>query len=260
MISNPVAGAATATGRRHESNEDGHLVADVVFAVADGMGGHAAGEVASAMALSRLRGLAERTDLGTESVLAELTDVSDEIFAAGAGNAGQQGMGTTVAGLAVVRMAGAPHWLVFNVGDSRVYRFADGLLTQLTVDHSEVAELVATGTLTPREAQRYPRRNVITRALGGRRAPEVDVWVFPPDPAERFLLCTDGLFHVLTDEVLSVPLGTHPDPAAAAEELVAMALAAGADDDVTAVVVDLAAVDARADERTVPRVSLTREG
>ncbi|MFC0436448.1 PP2C family serine/threonine-protein phosphatase [Kutzneria buriramensis] len=259
MISTVSAGAATAVGRRHLSNEDGHLVADAVFAVADGMGGHAAGEVASAMALSRLRSLAAQADLSPDSVLAALTGVSEEIFLAGAGNADQCGMGTTVAGLALVRMAGAPHWLVFNVGDSRGYRFAGGVLTQLTVDHSEVAELVAAGTLTLQDAQRHPRRNVITRALGSRPAPEIDVWMFPPDPAERFLLCTDGLCQVVSDAVLAAALGTHSEPRAAAEELIALAVAAGAEDDVTAVVVDLQADLARADERTVPRASLPKE-
>lgn len=259
MTSTPIAGAATAIGRRHSSNEDGHLVTDLVFAVADGMGGHAAGEVASAMVLSRLHDLAGRADLGTESVLATLASVSDEIFHTGVGNTEQWGMGTTVAGLAVVRMAGAPHWLVFNVGDSRVYRFAEGLLTQLTVDHSEVAELVAGGMLTLEEAQRHPRRNVITRALGGREAPEIDVWLFPPDPAERFLLCTDGLSQVVSDDVLASVLDATSDPRGAAEELVALAVAAGAHDDVTAVVIDLLAIDVPAGERTVPRASLAKE-
>jgi protein phosphatase len=254
-----IAAAATATGRRHTSNEDGHLVGDVVFAVADGMGGHAAGEVASAMALSRLHQFVGRTDLDAESVLAALTGVSDEIFLAGVGNTEQRGMGTTVAGLAMVRMAGAPHWLVFNVGDSRVYRFAGGVLTRLTADHSEVAELVAAGTLTADEALRYPRRNVITRALGGRQTPDIDVWMFPPNPVERFLLCTDGLYQTVPDDVLTAVLDAHPEPGAAAEELVATAVAAGADDDVTAVVVDLAAVDGRMDDRTVPRASLPKE-
>jgi serine/threonine protein phosphatase PrpC len=259
MISTVTAGAATAAGRLSLSNEDGQLVTDAVFAVADGMGGHAAGEVASAMALSRLRELAGRPDLGPESVLAVLTSVSEEIFLAGTGDVEQRGMGTTVAGLAVVRMAGAPHWLVFNVGDSRVYRFAGGALTQLTVDHSEVAELVAAGTLAPQDVRHHPQRNVITRALGSRQAPEIDVWMFPPAPAERFLLCTDGLCQIVADEVLAVALGTHSEPRAAAEELVALAVAAGAHDDATAVVVDLWTDLARVEERTVPRASLAKE-
>lgn len=259
MISSAEVGVATATGPQHVSNEDSLLVTEMVFAVADGMGGHAAGEVASGMALSRLRRLGGRSDLTVESVAAALGGASNEIFQAGSGNAEQQGMGTTVAGLALVQVAGAPHWLVFNVGDSRVYRFAGGGVTQLTVDHSEVAELVAAGTLTSQAAARHPRRNVITRALGGREAPEVDVWVFPPDPAERFLLCTDGLCSVLADDGLTAILAAYPDPQDAAEKLVALAVVTGAQDDVTAVVVDLPATPGNTDERTIPRVNLTRE-
>jgi protein phosphatase len=147
-------------------------------------------------------------------------------------------MGTTVSGIAVVTEDGAPRWAVFNVGDSRVYRFADGELVQVTVDHSEVQELVDAGLLDPDEAARHPLRNLLTRALGSRELSEVDVWVLEPQPGERFLACTDGLTGELDDDAIAGILAAEDDPQAAAEALVAAAVSAGGRDNVTAVVVD----------------------
>ena len=107
-------------------------------------------------------------------------------------------MGTTATGLAVVNAGGSDHWAVFNVGDSRVYRHLDGRLRLVTVDHSEVQELVDAGLITEAEAGRHPLRNVVTRSLGSEPAPVVDVWVFPPHPGERFVICSDGLSGELT--------------------------------------------------------------
>jgi PPM family protein phosphatase len=129
---------------------------------------------------------------------------------------------------------------VFNVGDSRVYRFADGAVAQLTTDHTEVAELVAAGDLTEEEARGHPLGNVLTRALGIVPAPEPDIEVFAASGAERFLICSDGLTLELDDAAIAAVLAATPDPAEAAERLVAAAVAAGGRDNVTAVVVDRA--------------------
>ncbi|MBW4720616.1 PP2C family protein-serine/threonine phosphatase [Saccharothrix obliqua] len=232
------AGAATDVGRVRASNEDSLLVGTALFAVADGMGGHAAGEVASAMAVDHLRALDGRDDLRPEDVRAALAEADHAIRAAGRAHPGQAGMGATATGLGLVRVAGSPHWVVFNVGDSRVYRYADDVLTLLTVDHSEAAEMVATGALTAEEARYSRYRNVITRALGVRVPSEPDQWVFPPVPGERFLLCSDGLTGELADDEIAAVLRAVADPAAAAGELVRRAVLAGGRDNVTAVVVD----------------------
>ncbi|MEU5696651.1 protein phosphatase 2C domain-containing protein [Actinosynnema sp. NPDC020468] len=229
-------GAATDVGAVRTSNEDSHFTGERVFVVADGMGGHAAGEVASAMAVSHLGTLDSRPDLGPEDIRQALITANDAIRDAAVG--GRAGMGTTATGLVSVTFAGSPHWVVFNVGDSRVYRFAEGALTMLTADHSEAAEMVAAGTLTEDQARNSPFRNVITRALGAYRAPEPDQWVCPPIPGERFLLCSDGLTGEVEDDEIASVLASTPNPAEAADTLVRRAVQAGGRDNVTVVVVD----------------------
>src|SRR5262245_51195647 len=135
------AGAATDTGRLRSSNQDRAVTAGAVFAVADGMGGHAAGEVASELAATHLLLLSESGQVRPDDVRAVLGQVNVQILADAERHPERAGMGTTVAGLCQVQVAGSAHWMVFNIGDSRVYRFASGELTQLTIDHSEVAEL-----------------------------------------------------------------------------------------------------------------------
>jgi protein phosphatase len=246
------AGSATDPGVVRAVNEDSALTGARVFAVADGLGGQAAGDVAARVAITALKGLGG-TAFGPAEVSAALTGANAEIVAAATGAA--VGMGTTIAGLAIVVVGGTEHWLVFNVGDSRVYRYADTHLIQVTVDHSEVAELVLAGTLSPAQAREYPRRHVITRCLGTEPAPVPDLWVFPPVAGERFVLCSDGLPLELEDAAIAAILAAHADPQEAAEALVREALAAGGRDNVTAVVVDLVAADPGADANvaTVPR-------
>ncbi|WP_084794752.1 PP2C family protein-serine/threonine phosphatase [Actinokineospora bangkokensis] len=231
-------GAASDVGAVRAANEDSFLVGESVFAVADGMGGHAAGDVASAMAVEGLRGLDAEGGKRADDVRARLVRVNADIVAAGVRDPGRSGMGTTVTGICLVDFAGSPHWVVFNVGDSRVYRFADGEFAQLTTDHSEVAELVAAGELTPEEAAVDFRRNVVTRALGSAVAPEPDLLVLPPTEGDRFLLCSDGLTNELPDEDIAAVLARVDDPKEAAQRLVADAVAAGGRDNVTAVVLD----------------------
>jgi PPM family protein phosphatase len=232
-------GSATDVGRVRDHNEDDLTTEGGVFAVADGMGGHAAGEVASAIVVECLRGLSERTVLVRDDVVAALTEANARILRSVARHPEQTGMGTTAAGIAVVSAGGSPHWAVFNVGDSRVYRCIDDRLTLVTVDHSEVRELVDGGFITEEEAAHHPLRNVVTRSLGTTTAPTPDVWVLPPHPGERFLICSDGLSNELgADDIRRLLTGTD-DPQQAAEALVSAAVEAGGRDNVSVIVVVL---------------------
>jgi protein phosphatase len=232
-------GAATSAGRVRELNEDDFVAEPPVFAVADGMGGHAAGEVASGIAVGKLRDLACHRSLQPADVAAALTDANEQVlFKSGLDNE-RAGMGTTAAGLVAVDAGGVDHWLVFNVGDSRVYRFAGGSLLQLTTDHSEVQELVSAGQITAQQARTHPRRNIVTRALGSTPGPTADQWLLPPSLGERFLLCSDGLSGELTDDEIADQLRGGAPAQDVADALVSLAVAAGGRDNVTVVVVDV---------------------
>ena len=183
------------------------------------------------------------------------SNLNRRILASAARHPEQTGMGTTVAGLALVSVGGSRHWAVFNIGDSRVYRCLDGQLSQVTVDHSEVWELVERGLITPEQAHRHPGRNVVTRSLGRDPMGVVDTWVFPPYPGEVFVICSDGLSNELTREEMEAVLTAHPDAEEAAAELVRRGVAAGGRDNVTAIVVAVQGQDADSDvdEDTTPR-------
>jgi hypothetical protein len=160
--------------------------------------------------------------LSVEAVLAALDDANRTIVQHGEAH----GMGTTVTGLASLETAGGNHLMVFNVGDSRVYRVADGRLDQVTVGHSEVQELVLAGALTPDQARAHPRRNVVARALGGDLTVRPDHWLLPAIAGDRFLLCSDGLFNELTEDQIRSLLAAG-DPQYAATALVAAAVLRG---------------------------------
>ena len=233
------AGAATDVGRVRTHNEDSLLARGPVFVVADGMGGHAAGEVASRIVVETMAELADRPGLRAEDVVAALALANQRILESVARHPEQTGMGTTATGLVVVTAGGSDHWAVFNVGDSRVYRYVAGELSLVTVDHSEVREMVDAGLITEEEATRHPLRNVVTRSLGTEAAPTPDVWVFPPNPAERFVICSDGLSNELGARQISGIVGSVDDPQQAADELVAAAVRAGGRDNVSVIVVAL---------------------
>lgn len=232
-------GATTDTGLVRAHNEDSALAEGSVFVVADGMGGHAAGEVASGIVVETMRELVARADLTSEDVPRQLLLANERIREAVSAHPEQKGMGTTATGLVLVAAGGSDHWVVFNVGDSRVYRWIDGTLSQLTVDHSEVQELVDAGVITEAEARVHPARNVVTRSLGTDYAYHADTWVLPPYAGERFVICSDGLTNELTDEQVREILQTNPEPQAASDELVRAALESGGKDNVTVVVVNL---------------------
>jgi protein phosphatase len=227
-------GAATSVGRVRQVNEDSHLARPPLFVVADGMGGHGAGNVASRIAIEEMTACAALRPLFAEAVLTALEHANRYIIERDEANR----MGTTVTGLAGIEAGGGDHLMVFNIGDSRVYRLGDGRLEQLTVDHSEVQELVLAGVITREQARTHPRRNVITRALGGGAGLHPDYWLRPAVSGDRYLMCSDGLFGELADDVMARLLAAG-DPQHAAEALVAAANEAGGRDNVTAVVVDI---------------------
>ncbi len=231
------AGAVTDVGRIREHNEDAYLVTERVFAVADGMGGHAAGEIASALAIEAVTELSDLDPIRPDDVVAALVSANDRILASVDDHPERRGMGTTTTGVALVAASGTEHWAVFNVGDSRVYRLRDGELDQLTVDHSEVQELLDAGLITVYEAAIHPARNVITRSIGIDSTCEPDVWVLPPGEDETFLICSDGLSNEVRASDLAAILRAEEDPQVAAERLCEAATDSGGRDNITVVVV-----------------------
>ena len=230
-------GVATDVGRVRQHNEDCARASGTIFVVADGMGGHAAGEVASGIAADAVVELVEHPSLQPQDIVEQLGEANRRILESAARHPEQAGMGTTVAGLALASVDGSEQWVVFNIGDSRVYRMVDDQLSQVTVDHSEVWELVQRGLLTEEQAQRHPSRNIITRSLGREPMGAVDTWVLPPHPREAFVICSDGLSNELTGDEIEAVLAAGPDAEAAATELVRRAVEAGGRDNVTAIVV-----------------------
>lgn len=233
--------AATDVGLVREVNEDAHVAAPPLFAVADGMGGHASGDVASAIVVEELGRLAGRrydADAAIAAVTGALEESQRRIDAYAGGRLGRAAPGTTVAAVLLVE-AGGPRWLVVNLGDSRVYRVSGGVLTQVSRDHSLVQDLIEAGDLTEDEAAVHPERHVITRALGGPGFVEPDLFWLEPGDVDRLLLCTDGVNGLLDDTAIAAVLAAEPDTARAAAALVAAALAAGGDDNATVVVLDV---------------------
>jgi protein phosphatase len=233
-------------------NEDSLLAYPPVFLVADGMGGHAAGDVASRLAVEEFSQLAGRSSASADEVhdcFQRTADRLRETVDAG------RTAGTTVAGVAITTHDGASYWLVFNIGDSRVYRLAGGELEQISVDHSVVQELVDRGEISVESARDHPERHVITRAVGTGADPEPDYWLIPAGTADRLLICSDGLTSELDDPALQRILNSVADPQETAQQLVAGALAHGGKDNVSAVVVDVAATLRGADVEATARSS-----
>lgn len=231
------AGAATSVGQVRSVNEDAWCIAPGVFAVADGMGGHMSGDRASQLAVAALAELGDRGAVDTEQLQAALTRANNEMVLESSASPAERAMGTTVCGVAEVSLAGTRHWAVFNIGDSRVYQVTGSTLEQLTVDHSEVQELLGTGQITPLEARVHPLRNVVTRSLGSAPAPTADVWLVPMEPGQTFVLCSDGLTLELDDTQIADVVQSLETPSDIAHRLVDLAHAAGGRDNVTVVVV-----------------------
>lgn len=231
-------------GLRRRANEDSVIATPPVFAVADGMGGHAAGDVASALAVAGLSRLEGNLTATRREILEAIRAANDEISNR-ALDGETAGMGTTITGLAAIRNdAGADSVVVFNVGDSRSYLYRDNVLTQISHDHSVVQELVDEGTIAPEDAERHPERNVITRSLGAGTPLDIDWWILSPAIGDRFLLCSDGLFKDTGVAAIERLLHEHSDRETLADALLDAALAAGGLDNISLVLVDVLAIAA----------------
>ena len=239
--------AHTDTGRRRRRNEDAFLCEPPLFAVADGMGGAQAGEVASRLAAESLR----EQELGNLSALEQTVELIREanrrVYAYSSENASTRGMGTTM----TVALVEGSVVTIGHVGDSRAYLLRDDQLTQLTQDHSLVAELVRSGRLSPKEAESHPRRSVITRALGTDSDVEVDVFSLRAQDGDLFLLCSDGLTSMVSDEGIARLLVTaRADLDDAGKKLIAAANQAGGEDNITVVLFELEGADPEPEEET----------
>ena len=231
--------AVSHVGKIRSNNQDSGYAGTNLFVVADGMGGHAGGDVASAIAVKRIaetdRQYASPNDaefalrsalLAANSLLAETVFEHGELT----------GMGTTVSGILRVGNSIA----LAHIGDSRVYLFRDGQLKQITADHTFVQRLVDSGRITPEEAAVHPRRSVLMRVLGDVDAsPEIDTAVLETRPGDRWLICSDGLSSYVTDDKMQAALASIPTAQGAAERLVKESLDQGAPDNVTVVLVDI---------------------
>ena len=231
-------GASTDVGMVRQQNEDSFLAEETLFVVADGMGGHNAGEVASALAVTTLKAGA-RLGIDDAEVFRELVQQANSaIYTASLDDSTQSGMGTTVTALSIVE-GEEPRVLVANVGDSRAYLWRSGALSRLSVDHSYVQELVNEGIITPEAARVHPRRNIVTRALGIDRSVMVDVFTHFVRTGDRIVLCSDGLVDEVADVEIARVLGQHTDPQETAEALVMVANTNGGRDNTTVIVVDV---------------------
>jgi serine/threonine protein phosphatase PrpC len=244
-------GARSDVGRGRPENEDDFLVErdHGLYAVADGMGGHRAGEVASATAIATLKA----AYLGGQRLDQAVAAANAAVFAKGADDADLRGMGTT---LTAIALEGDRTAVLGHVGDSRAYLMRDGTVTQVTDDHSLVEQLVREGRLTPEEAQNHPQRAIITRALGVDADVEVDTYRVDLKAGDRLLICSDGLTNMLSDDTIAQTLRRHADPQQAADTLVDMANQAGGDDNITVVILDAMSDGGEAVAVSEPRVAV----
>ena len=227
----------TDVGLRRAHNEDSYVAEAPVFVVADGMGGHSAGDVASDAVVRRIAEAAVRDSLSTDELEEALRRATADIAVAAAET--ELGVGTTATGVFLSGGDGEAEFTVFNVGDSRVYLVADGALQQITVDHSVVQEMVDAGLLRAEDAESHPDSNVITRAVGFDVDQRPDYWRIPARAGLRLLVCSDGLTKELSGSDIERVLAAQPESHAAASALVRAAVEAGGRDNVTAVVVDV---------------------
>jgi protein phosphatase len=238
-------GAATDVGLLREVNEDSFLARPPVFVVADGMGGHDGGDIASGIVVEEFARLADAgydPSRGDEAVVATLDAAQRRLIEYGATHRGSEGGrwhgGTTAVVALLVDEVDGPAWLLANLGDSRIYAWGDDGLVRVSTDHSVVQELVDSGMITEAEALVHPERHIVTRALGGPDALDPDLFRISPVDAVRVLLCSDGITGMLPDSEIEAILAAHDDPRGAADRLVAAANAAGGIDNSTVIVVD----------------------
>ena len=239
-MSTPILSAAAShVGKIRASNQDSGSVGNHLFVVADGMGGHAGGDVASALAIRHLVPLDRpygSVEQAREELYRGILDAGKELTRAVADHPELTGMGTTLSGMVRV----GDKVVVAHIGDSRIYLLRDGVLEQITADHTFVQRLVDSGRITPEEAAVHPRRSVLMRVLGDVDVePEIDTHILDTQPGDRWLLCSDGLSGYVQEREIAEILLTTDDPEEACEKLIQASLAEGAPDNVTAVIVHI---------------------
>jgi len=231
---NPAYAGLTDAGLTRPQNEDSLLIEPPLYAVADGMGGHRAGEIASRVALSELLATAPRS-VDAKALARGVRAANRAVIESAAKSRTRTGMGTTL----TAAMVDGTYVAVAHVGDSRAYLLHDGRLTRVTEDHSMVADLVRQGSITEEDARFHPQRSVITRALGSDPDMVADVFEVRASAGDRLLLATDGLTGMLTDDYIAEILMQERDPESAAAKLIEAANRAGGYDNITVIVVDL---------------------
>lgn len=237
-------GARTDVGRVRSANEDSYLVREPIFVVADGMGGHLAGDVASSTAVSAIEGhLTEAAPDQPDSFATLVRGANRAIWEKAQRDSALRGMGTTCT-LLYLDDATAH---IAHVGDSRAYRLRDGTLEQLTEDHTLVARMVREGKLAPEEAEHHPQRSIITRALGVDSDVSVDLLAVELRPGDRLLLCSDGLSSMIQESSIVDVLGSEQDAQVAADTLVDRANEAGGEDNVTVLIIDVGEASGESD-------------
>ena len=245
--------ALTDTGRKRRHNEDVYVVDPPIFAIADGMGGAKAGEVAAALAADVLRG---EGGSGEQALVTLIQEANRRVYERASEDAAKSGMGTTM----TVALLEDSHVRIGHVGDSRAYLIRDGELSQLTDDHSLVGELVRSGKLAPEDAETHPQRSVITRVLGTDPDVDVDTITIETRSGDLFLLCSDGLYSMVgNDRILELVERNRRDLDAAAKALVAAANKGGGDDNITVVAFEIASPDEETMEDARPEPALDEE-
>lgn len=244
----------TDIGRRRETNQDSFLAAFPLFVVADGMGGHAGGEIASRRTVARLHAAVNAGELSSvaieQAIEKAVRDIRDHPETT------DEGTGTTLTGIFLdIREAegekSTARWVALNIGDSRVYLLREQSMSQVTTDHSVVQELMEAGRLSPEEAEGHPYANVITRAVGVSEQAPPDYRELAVQDGDRFVICSDGLTKELTDYGIQHFLNENADPAAAVDAMMTAALENGGRDNVTVIVVNVARIDESSPEGPV---------
>ena len=250
-------GYGTDTGRKRRRNEDAYVVEPPLFAIADGMGGAQAGELASSLAAGAVREDEAAAGSGERRVAELIQEANRRVYERSSQDAAASGMGTTM----TVAFVGDANVAFGHVGDSRAYLIRDGKLEQLTEDHSLVAELVRSGKLSPEEAETHPQRSVITRALGTDPDVDVDTFSIETAPGDLFMLCSDGLTSMVEDDVILQTIEKSRDNLqTAAKALIRAANKGGGEDNITVVFFEIGEDVGEPLEETAQYPALTADG
>lgn len=228
-------GAKTDKGKVREQNEDSYGYQDDLFVLADGMGGHRAGEIASAIAVQTILAMDFTKDSPDKILKEAVYQANQAILHAVEQDPTQYGMGTTVTVLYFCKNQA----YYTHIGDSRIYRYSNGSLLQLTSDHSLVAELVKNGGITEAEARNHPQRNILTRALGTEAMLELEITQVPALTGDKFLLCSDGLCGFLEEALIFEEISVRDEPQVIVDRLVELANDAGGTDNITVILIEI---------------------